>query len=314
MTPDAARQNLETAIELHRKGQLGEAEALYRAILSADPGSVDALYLLGRLTQTTGRLDEAIGLLRQAIAVAPHFAEPHAHLGNCLRAGGQLDEAEAAYRRALELGDSADATSGLAAIAAIRDTIPQTRQSMDRHYQLRQWDYLGTITEAARYGIITGYLRSINLAGPVLDLGCGEGVLYDYLPPPLVTAYVGVDISPEGLKIHRAATVTDIPVRLFCSPLEQFQPPPDMLFASVIFNEVLYFVADPIAALRRMKSRLLPGGTIIVSWYCMPQSPDYPKEEEFWRNVLQEFQVLDMSLLTNLGAELSWRVAAIRPR
>lgn len=94
------------AVGLHQSGQLAEAERLYRLILNAIPGQVDALHFLGVVRHQTGHSEEAVELIRQSIAADPSLADRHNNLGNVLKDLGRLEEAEAAYRRALRIDPS----------------------------------------------------------------------------------------------------------------------------------------------------------------------------------------------------------------
>ena len=55
--------DLKSAIELHQKGRLAEAEAGYRGVLAAEPDQPFALNLLGILLNATGRGAEALEYL-----------------------------------------------------------------------------------------------------------------------------------------------------------------------------------------------------------------------------------------------------------
>src|SRR5216684_8294165 len=48
------------ALEHHRSGRFAEAEPLYTAILSANPGDVETLHMIGQLATQTGRAEVAI--------------------------------------------------------------------------------------------------------------------------------------------------------------------------------------------------------------------------------------------------------------
>ena len=148
---DSGSGKLELALEHHRKGELHQAEMLYRQILAGEPASVDALHLLGVIAHQVGRNDvavsyvsqairmrpefpealnnlgmayaamgkgaEAAGCYQQALRQRPGFAEAHNNLGNVLRERGQLGEAAACYRQALALmPDYATARNNLEAV------------------------------------------------------------------------------------------------------------------------------------------------------------------------------------------------------
>ena len=91
------------AVALHQSGQLGEAEALYRQALAAQPRQPDALHLLGMIACQTGRLKEAADLIGQAVAAKRDVPDYHANLAYTLQALGRSAEAERAARNALRL-------------------------------------------------------------------------------------------------------------------------------------------------------------------------------------------------------------------
>jgi predicted TPR repeat methyltransferase len=105
---------LEQAIHQHRQGQLDQAEAVYREILTEQPGNPDALHFLGLLLHQKGDSAIAIELIQRTLRTCPDYADAHKNLGNIHQAAGQSDEAEKCYRRALEInGDDADAWNKL---------------------------------------------------------------------------------------------------------------------------------------------------------------------------------------------------------
>jgi tetratricopeptide (TPR) repeat protein len=92
-----------SALLFHQRGQLFEAEQLYRRILDLDPRHSDSLHLLGVLAHQVGREDVAIELIGKAIAVDKKQAAYHSNLGTALQASGRMDEAAVSYRNALAL-------------------------------------------------------------------------------------------------------------------------------------------------------------------------------------------------------------------
>jgi predicted O-linked N-acetylglucosamine transferase (SPINDLY family) len=96
-------QALDLALQHHVAGRLGEAQQVYRQILSQQPSNPDALHYLGVLASQSGRNDIALDLIRRSIAIKPGWAEAHYALGNALKAMGQVKEAIAAFRQAIAL-------------------------------------------------------------------------------------------------------------------------------------------------------------------------------------------------------------------
>ena len=98
-----ANSLLEQALERHRAGAVGEADRLYRAILSADPAQPEALRFLGFLEQEGGRFAEARQLLTEALRLRPDDALAWSRLAVVQSGLGALPDALSSYGRALAL-------------------------------------------------------------------------------------------------------------------------------------------------------------------------------------------------------------------
>jgi predicted O-linked N-acetylglucosamine transferase (SPINDLY family) len=96
------QQAFELALSHQHRGQLREAEGLYRQILLHAPNHAESLHLLGVIVAQTNRRDEAIELIRRAIGLNP-CAQYATNLGVIFGEQCKLDEAIASHRRALEL-------------------------------------------------------------------------------------------------------------------------------------------------------------------------------------------------------------------
>tara|TARA_B100001123_G_scaffold93199_1_gene107287 strand:- start:3305 stop:5320 length:2016 start_codon:yes stop_codon:yes gene_type:complete len=77
--------DLTKAMSLTKKGQVGEAEKIYKQLIRDDPNNVDALRLLGLLTTKGGDLDKGIMILTKCTEVAPDYALAWENLANMYR-------------------------------------------------------------------------------------------------------------------------------------------------------------------------------------------------------------------------------------
>jgi predicted TPR repeat methyltransferase len=96
--PDA----LGIAIQMHRNGELKDAETLYRRILDVAPDYADAIHFYGVMLHHRDRSDEALAMINRSIALDPSPGR-YNNLGNVLVERGRLDEAIDAYQRSIDL-------------------------------------------------------------------------------------------------------------------------------------------------------------------------------------------------------------------
>jgi protein O-GlcNAc transferase len=130
-------QALQLATDHHRRGQLREAEAIYRQILQAQPNHAAALHYLGVLAHQVGRHDLALPLIDQSIALTPNDASYHSNRSEVLRALGRPADALEALRRALALrpGD-ADFTGNLGVALFDSGDLAGARDMLGRAIQI----------------------------------------------------------------------------------------------------------------------------------------------------------------------------------
>jgi 2-polyprenyl-3-methyl-5-hydroxy-6-metoxy-1,4-benzoquinol methylase len=165
----------------------------------------------------------------------------------------------------------------------------------DRQYATSTWDYLTGLEQAPRYAVIEGWRRRLKPTGSVLDLGCGEGVLFDQIPPAARVTYTGVDLSEVAIE-SAVRKVRDAALeRFICSDLLTFEPPPGSRFDVIVFNEVLYYLADPLSTVRRYRSVLAPDGIIVVSVFHLNQGTWKAIDASLANERLQATVVQDVS-------------------
>lgn len=120
--------------DAHQRGDLAAAAAGYSAVLAADGGHKDALYLLGVVRMAEAEFAQAAGLFERAVNADPGVAAFQAGRAEALLRLGRGAEAVEGFRAALRLEpESAEARDGL--VAAL--------QSLGRyeeaHGQMRRW-------------------------------------------------------------------------------------------------------------------------------------------------------------------------------
>ena len=91
------------ALQLHQKGELAAAAALYEAVLRRDPKHFDSLHLLGLTHVQRGSLDRGATLITAAIALRPDFAEARYTLAKAQLSLGRAEQALGQFDKAIAL-------------------------------------------------------------------------------------------------------------------------------------------------------------------------------------------------------------------
>ncbi len=91
----------EDALSLHRSGQLREAGAIYRGILTQDPENADALHLLGVIDIQGSNFAAALYLIDRALALRPEDPVFLSSRGVALHGVGRLQDALASFDNAI---------------------------------------------------------------------------------------------------------------------------------------------------------------------------------------------------------------------
>ena len=152
--PPVIRDKLALAMQLHRAGEQGGAERLYREILAFDPGHADALNLLGVMAHQLGHHEAAAALIEQAIGRRGGEASFHYNLGAALKSQGKAEAAAASFGRALQLKpDYAEAHNNLGNLHREAGRLDEAAAAFERALALRPelaeaHNNLGGIVEA----------------------------------------------------------------------------------------------------------------------------------------------------------------------
>jgi protein O-GlcNAc transferase len=137
--PSLTVESLFAAALCHQsKGELDQAETIYRDIISLDSHHSAVHFNLGILLRILNRPEEAIASYQQSLSLDPTFPQAWNNLGNALRSINRLDESIAAFQQALTCKpDYVDALNNLA--AALKDVgqLDEAIACLDRAIQLQ---------------------------------------------------------------------------------------------------------------------------------------------------------------------------------
>ena len=98
------KQALQQAVEAHKAGKLQDAEALYRAILQAQPKHPDANHNLGVLAVTVSKPDAALPLFKTALEANPSQGQFWLSYVDALIKTNQLEIAKSVLEQGKKLG------------------------------------------------------------------------------------------------------------------------------------------------------------------------------------------------------------------
>jgi 2-polyprenyl-3-methyl-5-hydroxy-6-metoxy-1,4-benzoquinol methylase len=173
----------------------------------------------------------------------------------------------------------------------------------DDEYGSGRWSYLKGLGELGRYSIIVGYCGFFKPGGTVLDVGCGEGILQQRLALSGYRRYLGTDLSEAALAkaMHRVDARTEF--RL--GNIEAFTP--EGKFDIIVFNEMLYYCADPAAVIRQLSCCLEPDGVMIASIYTAPVRR---RALQIWRMIEDIGEIIDSITVVNQEA---WTIKVFQP-
>ncbi len=247
---DAARHTLAHARETHP----GSADIRLESILSA---------------MRMGEPETACALAVEACDAGLADAQILGLLGHAKSLLGRHDEAACAYEAALTLAPDDPYVRHLARAGRHRSAANETRAPAD--YVRAVFDgYAGRFDAhltALGYRI-PAVMRAAVAAldpgtdGPVLDLGCGTGMLATALSDLPLGAWTGVDLSPNML---RAASATGLYAALHEADVEHFVATNNERWRLILAADVFCYFGDLAAVLRGVFRCLAPGGRCLFS-------------------------------------------------
>lgn len=177
-----------------------------------------------------------------------------------------------------------------------------------RYYSPDVWecDYrhgydLDLPAEDARYGVLVALMVRYGGAEPILDVGCGDGLLEMRYRPVGQAAMLGIDYSETAIERAIARHLPGCTFR--CSDLRSFRG--TERFSMVVFNETLYYADDPVQAMSRMEAHLLPGGVFVISMFRSLVTA------RLWRKVLRRYKSIQRVSVSDQASRIRWDIAIL---
>ena len=180
---------------------------------------------------------------------------------------------------------------------------PVPPAALDAEYRSGNWDHFFGPDELVRHEVLLELIYAHSPRLSLLDLGCGSGRLASMVSPTRLSAYLGVDISEEGL---RRAQALQLPHGRF--QLGDFETlRPAEAFDVITFNECLGYARRPVDTAVTMARHLNPGGVLIVSHFR------WGNHRAIWRSLDQAFAVTSARIASNTKGQ-TWDLKSLRLR
>ena len=141
----------------------------------------------------------------------------------------------------------------------------QSEKKWDKEWSSGAWEYMEKVAvERSRIAVIGGVFSHMYAPSnaSVLDIGCGEGAISDFLKESQRSHYVGVDISKEAIMVAKSRRKS--PMKFVHASLYTFQPMHK--FDVIVFSDVLYYVEHE-KVLQQYSKDLNPNGTIFKIFF-----------------------------------------------
>jgi len=175
--------------------------------------------------------------------------------------------------------------------------IPQSAERWEAQYLRNKWEFMGDLDECSRYSTIVGYISYLKPRGAILDVGCGEGILFEKYRPHGYSKYLGIDIAEAALS--QVTQKQDEKTSFVKADAETFVPTEQ--FDVVVFNETLYYFDDPFKAVERYSRSLKKNGILIVSTYTASK-----RAMSILRGLKTKYSLLDETKTTHEATKKSW--------
>jgi len=140
--------------------------------------------------------------------------------------------------------------------------------------------------------------------GAVLDVGCGEGILFERFRTYGYSKYLGIDISETSLtelieKQDEKTLFVKADAETYI-PIEQFD--------IIVFNETLYYFHYPLKTVERYSRALKKDGVLVVSTYTASE-----RAMSILQRLKATYSLLDETRTFNEASSRSWICSVLVP-
>jgi 2-polyprenyl-3-methyl-5-hydroxy-6-metoxy-1,4-benzoquinol methylase len=180
--------------------------------------------------------------------------------------------------------------------------------SWNHEYESGRWAYLLGPEQTERYQQLITLCLLFNKTPTILDVGCGEGILLEYLRTTgrPVIKYVGLDLSQEAINKAKARLSAG---QFLVVNAESYKP--DEPYDVIVFNECLYYFSDPIKTIRNFEQSIRKHGTFVISMHMPEEDP--ARYEKIWELLQTHYECVARRTATN-GVNKSWALGVFKVR
>lgn len=179
---------------------------------------------------------------------------------------------------------------------------PVDQAAVDGEYRSGAWAHFHQLPELPRQSVIVGYVTELHKNPSILDLGCGSGRLAQLFRTHPFRRYLGVDLSPEGIKMARALNLERC--EFAEGNFETWQPREK--FDVIMFSECIGYARDPGALVAAFAPWLETGGTVVISHFR------FGHWQAHWRRVNQHLKTFEATTVANDRGQ-TWDIRLLRP-
>lgn len=166
----------------------------------------------------------------------------------------------------------------------------------ERKYRDENYD-LGDPQEDGRFGALLQLLRRYD-HGPMLDLGCGDGLLWKRYRPLSDSLLIGVDYSDTAVAKANSLALPNTEFR--AGDYRKFDPGRPL--AAVVFNESLYYIDAFLDAIAKAESFLSESGVVVVSMF------DTLVTRRIWKSLLERRKWLQSVSVHDQRSKRMWTI------